>query len=106
MLRLLVRFLGYLLLAGAFVSVVVDGTRSIAASSLLWLRVGEVLERLSPKAAPALQSALAGLSPALWESVGTRLLATPLSAVLFVLGIVLVLLAADREPRVGILARR
>ncbi|MFO1149724.1 MAG: hypothetical protein U1E62_15210 [Alsobacter sp.] len=106
MLRLLVRLLGYLLLAGAFVCVVVDGTRSIAASSLLWLRLGDVLERLSPKAVPALQSALGGVSPALWEAAGPRLVATPLSILLLALGILLVLLAADREPRVGILARR
>jgi hypothetical protein len=106
MFRILFRVLGYLLLAGAFVTVVVDGTRSIAASSLVWLRLGEVLDRVSPKVVPALQGALNGVHPILWDGVGLRLMGAPLAAVLLVLGVALVLLAADREPSVGILSRR
>ena len=106
MVRFVFRLLGYLLLAGAFVSAVVDGTRSIAASTLLWTRLGEPLQTLAPKAVPALQGALTGLHPLLWDPVAVKLLAAPLAVVLLVLGILFVALAADREPTVGILARR
>lgn len=106
MVRLLFRVLGYLMLAGAFVTVVVDGTRSIAAASLVWLRLGEVLDRLSPKLVPAMQGALQGLRPVLWDSFGSRLMAAPLAGVLLVLGVALVLLATNREPSVGVVARR
>jgi hypothetical protein len=106
MLRFVFRLLGYLLLAGSFVSAVVDGTRSIAASTLLWTRLGEPLERIAPKAIPSLQNTLSGLHPLLWDPIAVRLLAAPLALALLLLGIVFVVLAADREPTVGILARR
>ncbi len=106
MFRVLSRVLGYLLLAGAFVAAVVDGTRSIAASGLLWTKLGDPLERMAPKALPALQGALSGLHPLLWDPLAVRLLGAPLALVLLVLGVLFVLLAADREPTIGYVARR
>ena len=106
MVRFVFRLLGYLLLAGAFVSAVVDGTRSIAASSLVWTRVAEPLEKLAPKATPWLQATLSGVHPLLWDPVALRALGVPLALALLLFGILFVVLAADREPSVGVLARR
>jgi hypothetical protein len=106
MVRFVLRFLGYVLLAGAFVSIVVDGTRSIAASSLMWTRLSEPLDRLAPKATSWLQATVQGVHEMLWDPVAIRLLGAPLAVVLLVLGVLFVLLAAEREPTVGYVARR
>lgn len=106
MFRILLRLVGYLMLAGAFVTLVIDGTRSIAASSLLFLRIGEVLDRLAPSAQAGLKARLTALAPALWDPVAIHILAAPLALALLVLGVLLVLLVAEREPEVGYLARR
>lgn len=106
MFTILIRLVGYLMLAGAFVALVVDGTRSIAASSLTLLRLSDALDRLAPKAQPALQAWLQQASPVLWDPVALRLLAVPLSFALLVVGVLAVLAAAEREPGVGTLARR
>jgi hypothetical protein len=106
MFRILLRLVGYLMLAGAFVALVVDGTRSIAASSLSFLRIADVLDRVAPKAQAGLQAALEPLSPVLWDPVALRLLGAPLTVALLLFGILAVLGAAEREPAVGTLARR
>ncbi|MHB2166554.1 hypothetical protein [Alsobacter sp. R-9] len=107
MLRSLSRFLGYCLLAGAFIALVVDGTRTIASSRLAWMTAEGFVERLSPAALASLRSGLAGLHPMLWDPVTTTLLRGPLVVVLFVLGLALVLAAAGgREPEVGTVSRR
>jgi hypothetical protein len=106
MLRILLRLVGYLMLAGAFVTLVIDGTRSIAANALLFLRIGEVLDRFAPAAQAMLKARLEPLAPALWDPVATHVLAAPLALALLGLGVLLVLLAAEREPAVGYLARR
>lgn len=106
MFRILTRLVGYLLLAGAFVTLVVDGTRSIAASTPTMLRLSDGLDRLAPKAQAALQAALQQASPVLWDPLALRLMAVPLAVALLGLGILLVLAAAEREPGVGTLVRR
>lgn len=106
MFRFVFRLLGFLLLAGAFVTFVIDGTRSVAASHLQWVRIGEALDRLSPKSPALLEARLAAWHPALGDPVGTTVLATPLVVVLLVAGVLLVHLTEDRKPSVGTLARR
>ncbi len=107
MLRTLSRMIGYALLAGAFIAIVVDGTRSIAASSLVLTPVQSFVERLSATVLPALRQSLLQLHAALWDPVAVTLLKTPLAAALLVIGVLFVALAAGgREPSVGVLSRR
>ena len=101
MIRFLVAFLGYLLLAGGFVAAVVDGTRSIASSRLMVMPLREALDRMWPTATPAFRAMLVQVHPALWDPVGLMLLAVPLAATLAVSGIVLVLISRRPAPTIG-----
>jgi hypothetical protein len=106
MIRFLVRAMGYLCLAGAFVGLVIDGTRSIASGVLTYARLGDVAGGLDP----ALQARLATRVPG-WALTGLRdyagpaLQMLPLTTVLLALAIVLLWLGASGEPQVGIRTR-
>ena len=47
MIRLLFRFLGVLLLAAAFAALIIDGTKSIAASAILYTPASDTAAQLS-----------------------------------------------------------
>jgi hypothetical protein len=109
MVRFLVRAVGYLLLAGAFATLVIDGTRSIASSALVYTPLREALETALPGREEQLKAfveAHAG-APA-WEAVGEPVLGWPLAPILLVLGFLVVRLAAaaEDEDDVGFVARR
>ncbi len=53
MMRFLLRFVGYVLLAAGFVTLVIDGARSIANSALLLTPLGEALVTVLARALPA-----------------------------------------------------
>ena len=98
MLRFLVRFAGLLALAAAFAALVVDGTRSIAASALSLTPVSLLLGGR----VPAQRQALVGkLHPLLWDPVTTTFLRLPLWLVLGAAGLFLMWIARRREPGVG-----
>jgi hypothetical protein len=96
MLRFVSRFLGFWILAAAVVAGVVDGAKSIAASSLVttslgetWITVASFLE--DGPAAPLSAPSLLDL-PLQW------LLAAPAVAVLAIAGAALLILGAKRRP--------
>ncbi|GAB4069767.1 hypothetical protein KHC28_24725 [Ancylobacter sonchi] len=94
MIRFLLRFLGLWLLAGGFVALVLDGTRSIASSRVLYTPLGDAWAAVS---ATGLGRALdAELPAAGWESLATPLMQAPLAAVLVVIGLVLIVLGRKR----------
>jgi hypothetical protein len=102
MLRALSRMIGYLLLAGAFITAVVDGTRSIAASSVVFTSLQGFVDRVAPSAVINLRGFLLQAHALLWDPVATTLLRSPLAAALLVLGVLFVATAAGgREPAVG-----
>lgn len=102
MLRALSRTIGYLLLAGAFITAVVDGTRSIAASTVVLTSLQGFVDRVAPSAVTSLRGALLQAHALLWDPVATTLLRSPLAVALLVLGILFVAIAAGgREPAVG-----
>jgi hypothetical protein len=98
MLRLLARFIGYWLVAGAIVMAVVDGAKSIAASALVTTPVAEtwaILFAATGEAAPRPGAPLPLEGPA-----GTALdwlFAAPTAAVLAVLGLLFLLAGAKRR---------
>lgn len=102
MLRLLFRLAGILSLAGAFVALVVDGTRSIAAGEPGMARLGEQLQQvLGPKYAVIQPAVERNISPLLWDPVLVRLFQAPTWGVLAIVGILLILLTKPREPQIG-----
>ena len=104
MFRFLFRFLGLWMLAGAFVSLVIDGTRSIIAGRLVILPLIDVLATLHPASAEWLTAAGEDLSPWLQVALGFVLNA-PLWIVLGVLGVFFVFIGRRRSRPIGYSSR-
>ncbi|HMK90258.1 MAG TPA: hypothetical protein VK446_11580 [Methylocystis sp.] len=106
MLRLLVRLLGLLLLAGGFISLIVDGTASLAGGSVYVTTCGSFLQSVAPRLNEAVrQGFLARLPAAVWDGVFGVLRLTPLSLALCALGAVFVLLSHKRRATIGYVAQ-
>jgi hypothetical protein len=88
MLRFLLRAIGLLLLAGGFIALIVDGTRSLAGSSLYVTPVDTALQTIAPAAYHSLEkSVLAHLPHFVWDPLLVHLLRAPMSGALLVLGV-------------------
>lgn len=104
MIRFLFRLLGLICLAAAFVLLVYDGTKSLAASQLhftslrmLWELVNAAsLAQLKPQILP-----LPYVGGILWDPVMLSLLAAPAWSLFGVLGILLMLLGRRKKPLIG-----
>jgi len=102
MLRALVRLIGFLLLAGGFVLLVVDGTATIADDTLRYTRLIDLAQRYLPAKLEMLQPLVVRTFGARgWDPVVTTTLQTPSCLVLLLLGILLLVLARRREPGIG-----
>ncbi|MBS7541018.1 hypothetical protein [Ancylobacter lacus] len=100
MIRFLLRFVGLWVLAGGFVALVVDGTRSIASSDLVMTPLGEAWFAAGPGSLARFQSLVeTRLSPVVWEYAAVPLLMAPLAAVLGVAGLLLILLGRSPTDR-------
>lgn len=99
MLRFLVRAIGLLLLAGGFIALIVDGTRSLAGGSLHVASIDASLQTMGAQAYPTLEKwALAHLPTFVWDPLLVHLLRVPLSGALLLLGGLCVMLA-HRAPQ-------
>jgi hypothetical protein len=101
MIRFLLRFLGLLSLALAFIFLVYDGTKSIADQRLYITRVTQVWADLHETSLALVQPTLEELAPWLWDPVAKNVLDSPAWLVLLVLGMVLVLLGRKKRPLIG-----
>jgi hypothetical protein len=102
MLRLLIRFLGLALLAGGFVALVVDGTRSLAGGSVYVTTLGAALQGPWPAAYQASRAAVLSRFPTfVWDPAITHLLLTPVSVALCGLGAAFILLSHKHRALVG-----
>ncbi len=98
MFRFLVRAIGFVFLAGGFAGLVLDGARSIAASSLLATPFGESCHRMFPRSFALLQPAVERhLHPLVWDPFLLSVLLLPTFLVFGVLGLLLLWLAQRRE---------
>lgn len=99
MLRFLARTIGYWLMAGGVVLAVIDGTRSLAASALVFTDLAAAWAALSAASLKAAEATLVGLGvPWLWDPALLTALRLPAAVALFVLGIGLVAIGT-RSPR-------
>ena len=102
MIRFLFRFIGLLCLAAAFILVIYDGTKSIAANSLYLTSVRTLWELINA-------GSLARLKPlidpyaggVLWDPVMLAILSAPSWSLLGGFGIVLILLGRRKKPLIG-----
>ncbi|WP_454918257.1 hypothetical protein [Xanthobacter sediminis] len=97
MLRFLFRFVGFWLVAGGFVALIVDGTRSIAASRLLFTSAGDAWYTLAPQNLERAEAAALAAFPDLWPKVVVPLLSLPASVLLVLAGLALLGLGRVRE---------
>lgn len=102
MIRFLFRFLGLVLLAAAFILVIYDGTKSIAANNLYFTSVRTLWELVNAgslaKLQPLIRPYAGGM---LWDPGMVSLLAAPASGLLGFFGIVFMLLGRRKKPLIG-----
>jgi UDP-N-acetylmuramyl pentapeptide phosphotransferase/UDP-N-acetylglucosamine-1-phosphate transferase len=101
MIRLFFRFLGVLLLAAAFAALIVDGTKSIAANSVIYTPAADTAAQVFPEKLKSLQPALEHIHPLLWNPGMTSLLRLPIWIIIAVLGIICLLLGRKPRPKIG-----
>lgn len=102
MIRFLFRFIGLLLLAAAFILVIYDGTKSIAANTLYFTNVRTAWELFSAGSLAALKPLISPYAGGvLWDPGMVAFLAAPAWSVLGFLGIVFMLLGRRKKPLIG-----
>lgn len=105
MLRFLFRTLGLILLACAFAAAIVDGTRSIAAGSLVFTTLGQAMELYMPTQLASLQDAAARVHHWLRDPGLVMILLLPLWLIAGALGGGLLALTQPRRPVIGFSSR-
>ena len=102
MIRFLFRFIGLILLAAAFILVIYDGTKSIAANNLYFTSVRTLWELINAgslqKLKPLIEPYAGGI---LWDPVMLSILAAPSWSLLGGFGILLLLLGRRKKPLIG-----
>jgi len=102
MIRFLLRVIGLISLAAAFILVIYDGTKSIAGNALALTSVRAFWELVNAaslaKIEPLIKAYAGGL---LWDPLMVSFLSAPASAVLGLLGIIFVLLGRKKRPLIG-----
>jgi hypothetical protein len=107
MVRFLLRLAGYVLIAAGFVTLVIDGARSIANSALQFTPFGETLLALLRERYLQLQPMVERqIHPLLWDPVLLSLTKAPTALVALLLGFLLLRLGARPEPPIGTVTRR
>jgi hypothetical protein len=102
MIRFLLRFIGLICLAGGFILLIYDGTKSIAGNKLFLTDVRTLWELINPtslaKLKPLIDPYAGGF---LWDQLMVPFLAAPSWSVLGVLGILFILLGRKKKPLIG-----
>ncbi len=102
MIRFLSRFFGLIFLAAAFILVIYDGTKSIAASRFYFTTARALWELLSPGSLAAVRPLLSPyLNGVLWDPGMVTVLAWPAWSLLGCVGILLILLGRKKKPLIG-----
>ena len=101
MIRFLFRFIGLLCLALGFIFLVYDGTKSIADHQVYFTTVDYFWANVHEASRGQIEPTLRRIAPWLWPVVDTYFLHAPCSAVLVVVGALLMLLGRKKKPLIG-----
>ncbi|MFC7054274.1 hypothetical protein ACFQI3_16400 [Hansschlegelia quercus] len=100
MIRFLLRLIGFLILAGGFVALVIDGARSIAVGALSWTSAETTWSSWSPATLAKTRTSLASV-PGL-DQAFAFMLSLPAFAPFVVIGVLLMLLGRRRRRGIGV----
>jgi hypothetical protein len=102
MIRFLLRFIGLLLLALAFIFVVYDGIRSISDGGILITKTSYVWNAIHDGSLRGLQSLVEQrLGVEGWQIGVAPVLDQPAAAIFCVLGVILIVLGRKKKPLIG-----
>jgi hypothetical protein len=101
MIRFLLRFFGLLILAGGFVAMVIDGTRTIASNQLRITPRKDHWVEWHAASLQTLQTTLERYIPWLWDPLMVNILAAPTFAVLGIAGAFLILIGRKKRRLIG-----
>ena len=104
--RFIIRLIGVILFAAAFVILVIDGTRSIAGNALYLSSLAESVRLIWPTGVETTEDTLRALWVGLWDPVGAWLFERPAFAVLGVAGLLLMLIGRSPPSMVRPLPKR
>jgi hypothetical protein len=103
MLRLIFRAIGLWSTAGAFVAAVIDGMKSIAASSVVVTSAHTAWSDLAPSSLGALRGVVEGwIGPWAWAAASGSVLALPTWALLALLGGGLLVIGRKPDAVIGV----
>ena len=97
--KIFARFIGLLLLAGGFIALIVDGTRSIAGGELAVTTLRRGAIELFPTLYENFQNSVMQKAAFLWDPVLTTLMIFPVSLTFGVLGTALIVFGAKRDTQ-------
>jgi len=102
MIRFFFRFLGLLFLAAAFILVIYDGTKSIAASHFYFTSVRTLWELINAGSLATLKPLISPYAGGvLWDPGMLALLAAPAWSLIGFFGIIFILLGRRKKPLIG-----
>ena len=101
MIRFLLRFIGLILLATAFVFFVYDGTKSIANQQVFYSRVDDVWAIIDQNSLNLVQDWLKQKATWAWEPYMQTFFDLPIWGVLAIVAMILVLLGRKKKPLIG-----
>ena len=102
MIRFLLRFIGLLLLALAFIFVIYDGMKSIADATFYATKVNQFWIEIHAGSLQSVQVVIErNVSPGLWQWGLQPILRQPAAAVFGVLGVLLIVLGRKKKPLIG-----
>lgn len=105
MIRTFLRSVGFVLVACAFAALVVDGSRSIAAKSVMIFSIGDTAGWLLPARTEALRKALAALPSGALRGAAETLFTLPTSLAAVIVGAALLYAGRPRRPEIGYVPR-
>ena len=102
MIRALLRFLGLLLLALAFIFVIYDGMKSIADRTFYATALGQFWTEVHAGSLQAAQTSVErNVSSTLWNLAISPILEQPAAVIFAIFGVVLIVLGRKRKPLIG-----
>lgn len=105
--RFLLRVIGFLAVATGFVTLIIDGTRSLADSRLIFTPLSSAVEAFAGPRLAAFGAALQrDVHPLLWDPVVLTLLKLPLAAVGIGLGFLFLRVGQPRPEPIGFDTKR